>query len=98
MCEENDEFNVYMVCGYISGILFPLSLIPQVYKSYKTKNLNDISYYWQITFIFSLICAIIYSVYYDLKPIYLSSILELILILSLTIMKYIYRNNTVIIN
>tara|TARA_B110001469_G_scaffold127685_1_gene149767 strand:- start:2714 stop:3007 length:294 start_codon:yes stop_codon:yes gene_type:complete len=97
MCEEYDEYNIYMVCGYISGILFPLSLIPQVYKSYKTKTLNDISYYWQITFMVSLICAIIYSVYYDLKPIYLSSILELILILSLTIMKYIYRNDTVII-
>jgi len=26
-------------------------LVPQVYKSYKTKKLDDISYYWQFTFV-----------------------------------------------
>lgn len=96
MCDKNqDDLNIYIICGYIGGILFPMSLIPQIYKSYKSKQLKDISYYWQFTYIFSLICALIYSIYYNLKPIYLSSLLELIFILILTIMKYTYRNNVI---
>ena len=98
MCKIEDDFNFYQVCGYISGVLFPLSLVPQVYKSYKTKKLDDISYYWQFTFILSLVGAIIYSIHYNLKPIYISSFFELTLILCLTIMKFIYRNNSVNVN
>ena len=41
MCDKHsDTLNIYDICGYISGILFPLSLFPQVYKSYKTKKLK----------------------------------------------------------
>ena len=89
-CENTDNLNFYDFCGYFSGILFPLSLVPQIYKSYKTKKLDDISYYWQFTFILSLICALIYSIYYNLKPIYISSFLELSFAMVLTIMKFIY--------
>lgn len=85
----------YELLGFISGILFPLSLFPQIYKSYKTKDLSDISYYWQFLYVFSLTLAILYSIHFDLKPIYLSSIFELILMLILILMKYIYSNNII---
>ncbi len=88
----------YELLGFISGILFPLSIIPQIYKSYKTKDLNDISYYWQFTFISALILALIYSFHFNLKPIYTSSLFELTLMLILTFMKFLYRNNNNIIN
>lgn len=86
----------YELLGFISGILFPLSIIPQIYKSYKTKDLNDISYYWQFTFITALILALIYSIHFDLKPIYTSSFFELTMMLILTFMKFLYRNNNII--
>ena len=38
-----DEIDIYDIFGYSSGILFAGSLIPQLYKSYKSKELNDIS-------------------------------------------------------
>ena len=93
-----DKDTFYESLGFISGILFPLSLTPQIYKSYKTKDLSDISYYWQLLYVFSLTLAILYSTHFDLKPIYLSSIFELILMLVLIFLKFIYRNNDKIID
>jgi len=90
-----DKDTFYESLGFISGILFPLSLTPQIYKSYKTKDLSDISYYWQLLYVFSLTLVILYSTHFDLKPIYLSSIFELILMIILIFMKFIYTNNKI---
>ena len=51
--------NPYELCGFMGGLLFPISLIPQIYKSFKTKDLSSISYYWQFLFMTALICGII---------------------------------------
>jgi hypothetical protein len=45
--------------------------------------------------VFSLTLAILYSTHFDLKPIYLSSIFELILMIILIFMKFIYTNNKI---
>ena len=84
--------NIYEICGYGAGFMFALSLIPQVYKSYKTKNMEDISYEWQFVFVIALIMGLIYSIHYNLPPLYISSSLELFLMIILIIMKYKYRN------
>ena len=51
----------YMICGYIGSGLFTIHLFPQLYKTYKTKKANDISYGWQLCCLggtgFSLIFA-----------------------------------------
>ena len=84
--------DIYGYCGFTGGILIPLSLIPQIYKSYITKDLRNISYYWQFTYIVALILILIYSINNKLEPIYIPSSLELIFILILTFMKYYYSN------
>lgn len=33
------------VVGFVAGILIAISMIPQAVKSYKTKNVEDISFY-----------------------------------------------------
>jgi MtN3 and saliva related transmembrane protein len=88
MCER--EFDAYDAVGYASGILFPSALVPQVYKSFKTKELDDLSYGWQFVFMSGLVGSIVYGVHRDLKPIYLSSMAEFVLMSSLIIMKYIH--------
>ena len=80
----------YDICGYGAGILFASGFIPQIYKSYKTKNMDDISYGWQFIFLTGVILGIIYSVHKDLPPIYLCSIVELLFMVILITMKYVY--------
>ena len=86
--------NIFDICGYIAGIFFASCLIPQVYKSYKTKKLDDISYCWQFSYIFAIILSIIYSGHYLLYPILLSSVIEFVLMFILIIMKRYYSDCT----
>lgn len=83
-------FDFYEACGYCAGILFVSGFIPQIYKSYKTKDLDDISYGWQFIFTSGVILGIIYSVHYDLKPIYICSSVELFFMIILIGMKTMY--------
>ena len=87
--------DIYETCGYLAGILFASSLVPQLYKSCKSKNLDDISYGWQAIFILAIILGLIYSIHKDLPPVYLSSSVELIFMITLVILKYYYRNNKI---
>ena len=88
--------DIYEICGYMAGILFASSLVPQLYKSCCIKNLDDISYGWQAISIVAIILGLIYSIHKDLPPVYLSSSVELIFMIILVILKYYYRNNKVL--
>ena len=83
--------DIYDICGYGAGVLFASGFIPQVYKSYKTKNMDDISYAWQFIFLTGVILGIIYSVHKNLPPIYLCSSVELVFMLMLICMKVYYE-------
>ena len=88
--------DIYESCGYGAGFLFALSLMPQIYKSYKTKNKDDISFGRQFIFIMALIMSLVYSFHEDLAPIYISSSIELVFMIILLIMKIIYRDYNVL--
>lgn len=83
--------DIYELCGYTAGVLFASGFIPQVYKSYRTKNMEDISYAWQFIFLTGVILGIIYSVHKNLPPIYLCSSVELVFMLILICMKAYYE-------
>jgi len=87
--------DIYEICGYLSGILFVSSLVPQLYKSYKTKNLEDISLGWQCIFILAISLELIFSIHNDLVPLYISSSIELCFMIILLIMKFIYSKNRI---
>ena len=88
------EENIYDIFGYLSGILFAASLIPQLYKSYKSKELDDISLCWQSIFLLGLIFLFIYSYHNDLKPVYIPASIETSFMLLLIIMKLYYTRST----
>lgn len=83
--------DIYDICGYTAGVLFASGFIPQIHKSYKTKNMEDISYAWQFIFLTGVILGIIYSVHKNLPPIYLCSSVELVCMLILICMKTYYE-------
>jgi uncharacterized protein with PQ loop repeat len=84
--------DLYEICGYLAGILFASSLIPQIYKSCLTKELNDISFGWQGIYILAAILGLIYAIHNDLKPIYISNSVELVFMLLLLSMKLYYKD------
>jgi len=88
--------DIYESCGYGAGFLFTLSLMPQIYKSYRSKNMDDISFGWQFIFIMALIMSLVYSFHEELAPIYISSSIELVFMIILLIMKVIYRDYNVL--
>tara|TARA_Y100000591_G_C21303143_1_gene437404 strand:+ start:211 stop:504 length:294 start_codon:yes stop_codon:yes gene_type:complete len=88
--------NFYELCGYVSGFLFAISLVPQVYKSCKTKLLRDLSLIHQSIFLFGMILNLIYSIHEDLKPVYIPASCEAFFMFLLFIMKIYYRKNELI--
>ena len=87
MCDRNSTVDGI---GYSAGIILSVCLIPQIYKIYKTKQVENISYSWQILYILGISLHLYYGVYYDLLPIYIPTIIELILIIALFIMTIFY--------
>ena len=83
MC-DNDK---YQYIGYSSGFLLSICLAPQIYKTIKNKNANEISYIWQCLYFFGLLLNIIYCYLENIIPILIPAILEITLCSILIIYK-----------
>jgi uncharacterized protein with PQ loop repeat len=82
--------DVMIGVGTIGGFAISLSLMPQVYLTCKTKCADDISYLYQFIYIFGTALVNTYAIYFGLYAVYIPCLLEFSLIVTLTIMKYIY--------
>lgn len=91
MCENSNH--IVDGVGYASGIILSICLTPQIYKVIKSKKVNDISYVWQFLYILGLSLHLYYSIFYKLIPIYIPCMIELLFIILLTVLKYIYSRN-----
>mmetsp|Transcript_9006 Transcript_9006/g.20317 ORF Transcript_9006/g.20317 Transcript_9006/m.20317 type:complete len:117 (-) Transcript_9006:220-570(-) len=78
--------------GVIGGTSIALSLIPQVIKTYKTKSAGDISYVYQAIYIFGCSLVNTYAIALNLWPVYVPCLIEEALIITLTVMKYVYAS------
>ena len=90
MCDTNQIVN-YL--GYSGGIILSICLLPQIYKIIKTKQVDNISYLWQLLYIIGISLHLYYGVYYNLLPIYIPSLIELCLIFWLFGLKVYYSND-----
>lgn len=75
------------IIGFIGGLTLSTCLIPQIYKTYKTKNADSISLTWQSLYIIGLTCSNIYVYHYKLLPLLIPSTIEMFFIISLFLMK-----------
>ena len=54
--------NFYSICGFLGGVVFTSSLIPQLIKTWRTKSARDLSYlWWDSSFIDATPCKNIWS-------------------------------------
>ena len=78
------------IVGTIGGFAISLSLVPQVYLTYKTKCADDISYTYQFIYILGTTLVNTYAIYFRLYAVYIPCLVEFCLIVTLTIMKAMY--------
>ena len=90
MCDSDSNYDSVGITG---GIVLSICLIPQIYEIVKTKQVNNISYLWQFLYLIGLILNITYTIHYDLKPLYIPTVFELLFVILLIILKYIYSKN-----
>jgi len=90
MCDKNI---ITDYIGYAGGGILSICLLPQIYKIYKTKQVDNISYLWQFLYILGISLHLYYGISYNLLPIYIPSIIELFFIILLVFLKVVYTNN-----
>lgn len=78
------------IIGYLAGIIIAISLTPQVIKSWKTKSTKDISVIWTLVYIIGLAIFEVYAVGIWSVPLIFTNIIELVLALSLLLLKIKY--------
>ena len=91
MCNITDKKEFVDAIGYSGGIILSVCLGPQIYKILKTREVESISILWQILYITGIILHLYYSIYYNLLPIFIPTILELCLIIFLLFLKIIFK-------
>lgn len=87
MCDSDSSYDTVGITG---GIVLRICLIPQIYEIITTKQVNNISYWWQVLYLIGLILNITYTIHYDLKPLYIPTVFELLFVICLILLKYIY--------
>ena len=76
--------------GYAAGAITTGSFLPQVYKTYKTKSVEDLSYWMLLLMLTGLILWLLYGIELNELPIILTNAVTGTLVISLIVMKYIF--------
>ena len=87
-----EYFIIENVIGYTSNILIFCMMIPQIYKAYKFKLTDDISYKFVWISIVSSVLEILYGVLINQIPVLVTGIICLIQMVLLAVSKKLYDN------
>ena len=79
------------ILGFVATALTTGSLIPQVLKTYKTKDVSSISLSTYIMYFIGILIWIVYGFYLKSTPIHVSNFFGLIFSTSIIIMKIKYE-------
>ena len=77
--------------GFIGGLLVSVALFPQIIKAWTTKSTKDISILWNLILAIGLFLWIIYGIANMLMPIIIFTTIEMLLTVSLLVLKLIYK-------
>tara|TARA_B100000900_G_C20191109_1_gene557903 strand:+ start:53 stop:337 length:285 start_codon:yes stop_codon:yes gene_type:complete len=80
----------YLICGYIGSTLFTVNLMPQLYKMYKTKKVQDISYGWQLSYFGATTFSMIFAFHTPYPHLKIGLTVEMLNILAMMYLKRMY--------
>jgi uncharacterized protein with PQ loop repeat len=81
------RINVVEIIGYVGGLCLAFASLPQIAHTYQTRSMQDIAYSWHITTIVGLILSCIYFLIHDVTAAWVTSFIELGLMLIMLVMK-----------
>ena len=76
--------------GYAAGAITTGSFLPQVYKTYTSKSVEDLSYWMLLLMLTGLTLWLLYGIELEELPIILTNAITGGLVLSLIVMKYFF--------
>jgi MtN3 and saliva related transmembrane protein len=80
--------------GFIAFFTSCISLIPQIYRSYKTKSVNDLSILMLWNFCISSISWVVYGLYIEAMSVLLTNVFMSITAVFLLVLKYKYQQQS----
>jgi MtN3 and saliva related transmembrane protein len=80
----------YKIIGMLGSFVISSSLVPQMYKVYRTKSAKDISITFQALYLVGLAMILLYGFGESLWPIYIPACIEFAVALGLLFMKLYY--------
>ena len=78
------------IFGLIAGVITSMGFIPQLFKGYKTKKLDDVSYYMPIVIFIGMSMWFVYGILKDAIAIIVANTFAITCCFILIIMKKIY--------
>jgi len=87
-----EDLNLEII-GIIAAILTTSGFIPQVYKSFKTKNVDGVSITMYIVLLVGMLFWLYYGILINSFSIKLANIVSGLLILLLIILKFIFKKS-----
>ncbi|SDW23318.1 MtN3 and saliva related transmembrane protein [Lutibacter oricola] len=83
----------YEIIGLIAATLTTASFIPQVYKTWKTKDVSSLSLTMYLVFFTGIVLWLIYGIHLKSLAMIVSNIVTGILAIMLIVFKLVYTNN-----
>ena len=80
------------VAGFIANISSNVAFIPQIVKSYRRKQVEDVSIGMFTVLFCTQICWIVYAIPIGAKNLWISSLIEIALLLPLFVMWFFYKS------
>ena len=84
---------IWETIGLTASALIIISFFPQIYKGYKTKSLNDLSYFWPGFLLIAQLLWLAYGIHINNLPVIITNAGAVICDITLIVMKYVYSKN-----
>lgn len=78
--------------GLMAGAITSLGFIPQLIRGYRTKKLDDVSYYMPLTLVVGMMLWLLYGIFVEKFPIIVANGFGICCCFTLMIMKRIYSH------
>lgn len=83
---------MYDLIAYTGGFLLSMQIVPQIWKMYRTKSANDLSYVFMLSNLVGVCLMFVYGYIKHDRPLYVTTSTSAINMVAALVVKYWYDN------